>query len=75
MPVRKTNRPDLITQIVTCEEFSFINAFKADTLHVTKLLFEGEGAAIRKGLYEQFRECYENAIFVVSSNDLPASEA
>ena len=75
LPVRKTNRPDIKTQIVTCEEFSFANAFKPDSLHVTKLLFEGEGALTRPGLYQNFKEVYDNAIFVVASNALPASEA
>jgi hypothetical protein len=73
--VRKRNRENLKTQIVTCEEFSFTNAFKPDSLHVTKLLFEGEGASVRKGLYQNFTEVYENAVFVIASNALPASEA
>ena len=75
LPVRKRNREDIQTQIVTCEEFSFINAFRPDSLHVTKLLFEGEGASVRKGLYQNFTEVYESAIFVVASNALPAGEA
>jgi len=65
----------LKVQVVTCEEFSFKHAFHPDNLHVAKLLFEGEGASVRTGLYKQFEETYKNAIFVIASNQLPASEA
>ena len=36
LPLKERNRPDLKTQIVTCEEFSIVNAFKPGCLHVTK---------------------------------------
>lgn len=42
---------------------------------MTKLLFEGEGASVRKDLYQQFKGCYDQVTFVVASNALPASEA
>jgi len=42
----------LKVQVVTCEEFSFKHAFHDDNLHVTKQLFEGEGASVRTGLYK-----------------------
>ena len=43
--------------------------------NVTNQLFEGQGASIRKDLYLKFEEVYENAVFLVSSNDLPATRA
>ena len=52
LPLKERNRPELKTQIVTCEEFSSNNAFKEDCRHVTKQLFEGSGALIRKGLFQ-----------------------
>ena len=44
MPVKKTNKPHIKTQLVTSGEFGIEHAFKADNIHVTKLLFEGDGA-------------------------------
>lgn len=35
----------------------------------------GEGASVRKDLYEQFKECYRDVAIVIASNKLPASEA
>ena len=52
LPLKERHRPELKTQIVTCEEFSSANAFKGDCIHVTKLLFEGQGALIRTGLFQ-----------------------
>ena len=61
--------------MVTCEEFNWKSAFGADNLHVTKMLFEGQGAEVRTGLYKQFENAYKSATFVIASNQLPASEA
>ena len=36
---------------------------------------EGAGANVRSDLYAHFQSTYENAIVVVGSNKLPASEA
>ena len=41
LPVRERVNPELMTQLVTCEEFNFKQAFSEGTLEVTKLLFEG----------------------------------
>lgn len=61
--------------MVVSPEFSFKNAFRSNTLHATKLLFEGKGALIRTGLYKQFENAYKGCTFIVGSNYLPASEA
>ena len=53
---------------MTCEEFNFKHAFAEGTLEVTKLLFEGEGASIRKDLYAMFQKAYKDVIFCVASN-------
>lgn len=73
--MRERNNPSVQTQIATCEEFSFKNAFADGNLHVTKTLMEGEGASVRKDLFAPFTECYKDAVFVIASNTLPASEA
>ena len=39
------------------------------------MLLEGEGANVRKDLYEKFAPSYEDTAFVISSNDLPGTEA
>jgi hypothetical protein len=39
------------------------------------MLFEGEGANVRKDLYASFMSSYEDAVFVVASNKLPGTEA
>ena len=74
MPVTKTNKPLIKTQLVTSKEFGIKHAFNQDNIHLTKMLFEGAGGLVRSGLYKQFRECYEHAVFVVASNKLPGSE-
>ena len=68
LPVKERNRSDLVTQVVTCEEFNFKHAFAEGTLEVTKLLFEGEGASVRKDLYAMFQKAYKDVIFCVASN-------
>lgn len=75
LPVKKRYNGNIKTQLVTCEEFSFKNAFSDANYHVTKMLFEGEGANVRKDLYAQFEPCYEDVAFVVASNKLPGTEA
>ena len=75
LPVKKRYNMQVKTQLVTCEEFSFKNAFSDANLHVTKMLLEGEGANVRKDLYEKFAPSYEDASFVISSNELPGTEA
>ena len=72
LPIRKRSNPHLKTQLVTCEEFNFANAFREGNRQVTKLLFEGESPSVREGLYKPFSECYENAIFILGSNVLPS---
>jgi hypothetical protein len=67
--------PEIKIQLVTCEEFAFKNAFSKENRHVTKMLFEGEGANVRPDLYAQFGINYEGAAFFVASNTLPGTEA
>lgn len=74
MPVRERNMPDIKSQLLTCEEFNFKEAFADGNLAVTKLLMEGEGANVRKDLFAQFQSCYKDVIVVVGSNKLPATE-
>jgi hypothetical protein len=61
--------------MVSCEEFGLSNAFARGSVHVTKSLFEGNGASVRCGLYKQFDKKYEKAVFVIASNVLPAAES
>lgn len=51
LPVKTKTNPLVKTQLVTCEEFSFKTAFSDNNYHVSKMLFEGEGASVRKDLY------------------------
>ena len=71
LPLRDSNRDDLMTQVVVNEEFDWEMAFGQNTLHVTKSLFDGSGGSLRQDLYEKFKECYGGAVFVVASNELP----
>ena len=41
---------------------------------MTKLLFEGQGANVRQGLYKQFQLAYQDTVFLISTNGLPATE-
>ena len=75
LPVRLRNLSKIREQLVTCEEFNNTHGFSKDQLHVTKLLFEGQGASVRPDLYKPFTPGYEDAVFVVASNRLPAQEA
>jgi len=75
LPVKKRCNPRIKTQVVTCEEFSFKNAFSDANYHVTKMLFEGEGANVRKDLYAGFEPTYQDVAFVIASNKLPGTEA
>ena len=75
LPIRKRYNPLIKTQLVTSEEFAFKDAFADSNTHVTKLLFEGEGASVRRDLYAQFTECYRDVAIIIASNKLPASEA
>jgi hypothetical protein len=50
-PIAKKTNSKVTTQIVTCEEFNWKVAFNAENTEITKLLFEGEGAQLREGLY------------------------
>jgi len=75
MPIRYRNLPQIKTQLLTCEEFNFKDAFADNNLAVTKLLMEGEGASVRKDLFAQFQACYRDVVVIVGSNKLPASEA
>jgi len=43
MPVKKTNKPLIKTQLVTSKEFGIKHACSSENIHVTKLLFEGDG--------------------------------
>ena len=52
LPVRKRSNPTIKTQVVTCEEFNYVNALNQEGRQTCKLLFEGEGAPIRSGLYK-----------------------
>ena len=74
LPVRKRNRPELEAQIVTCEEFNPTTALGKGILPTTKLLFEGQGANVRDGLYQPHKHMYESAVFVISSNRLPGQD-
>ena len=60
--------------MVTCEEFSCEHAFSKAQIHMTKLLFEGEGAMTREDLYKSHVNRYKNAIFLIGTNDLPCQE-
>jgi hypothetical protein len=75
LPVRERTNPLIKTQLITCEEFSFKNAFSDANYHVTKMLFEGEGASVRKDLYAQFVEAYKDVGIIIASNNLPGTEA
>ncbi len=39
-----------------------------------KLLFEGRAANVRQGLYKQFQLAYQDTVFLISTNGLPATE-
>lgn len=75
LPVRERSNPLIKTQLITCEEFSFKNAFSDPNYHVTKMLFEGEGTLARPDLYAQFTKAYKDVGIIVASNSLPATEA
>ena len=51
------------------------NAFARGNVHVTKSLFEGNGAKVRTNLYKQFVHKYTKTVFVLASNALPAAES
>ena len=75
LPISKRTKPEIMRQILSSEEFSFKDAFTESNRAVTKQLMEGRGATVRADLYKQFDTAYKNAIVVVASNKLPASEA
>ena len=75
LPITRRNKDKIKTQILSSEEFNFGEAFSDKNLNVTKLLMEGRGASIRNDLYASFETVYEDAIVVVGSNKLPATEA
>lgn len=75
LPVRERSNSLIETQLITCEEFSFKNAFSDANYHVTKMLFEGEGASVRKDLYAQFTNSYKDVGIIIASNTLPGTEA
>ena len=52
LPVTKTNRPSVETQLVTCEEFAKSNAFSKENLPNTKKIFQGTGAAVQENLFK-----------------------
>ena len=74
MPEKFNNLPEIKDQVVTCEEFNVTHGFSKESLHMTKTLFEGAGALVRKDLYLSHTLKYKDAVFVVASNELPASE-
>jgi len=74
LPEQSTSRPELKTQLVTCEEFDFHTAFGPSTIETTKLLFEGRSGFTRVGPYQQFETRFCNASFLVASNTLPADD-
>ena len=75
-PVREQYLTEsIIPQIVSSEEFNFKEAFADGAIATTKLLMEGAGMNVRNDLFAQFKTCYKDAIVVIASNKLPASEA
>ena len=52
IPSSNHTRPEIKTQLVTCEEFDFHTAFGPSTLETTKLLFEGQSGLTRPGPYK-----------------------
>ena len=75
LPVKNRCNSLIQTQLVTFEAFSFKHAFSDGNYHVTKMLFEGEGASVRKDLYATFEPAYKDVAFVIASNKLPGTEA
>ena len=65
----------MVPQVVICEEFDSGTAFMEGKLEATKLLFEGRGGMIRHNLYDKFYRAYEDCVFIIATNKLPASEA
>ena len=75
LPDTEVTRPDLKTQLVTCEEFDFHTAFGPSTINTTKLLFEGRAGLTRTGPYKQYGKRFGNASFLIASNTIPQDEA
>ena len=71
LPATSTTRPELTTQLVTCEEFDYNTAFSPAVAEATKILFEGRGGLTRVGPFKQFDKRFEDARFVLASNRLP----
>lgn len=71
LPPIKKFRPELVTQLVTCEEFCFQSAFGPTQIETTKLMFEGQGCSFRKGPYKPFETRYTGAVCVIASNTMP----
>ena len=74
LPVNKTNRPEIQTQLVTCEEFNRSAAFNQQNFSNTKMLFQGTGASVQENLFAQHTPAYPGAVFVLASNALPCYE-
>ena len=75
LPAKGVSRPEIVSQLVTCEEFDFFTAFGLATLETTKQLFEGRSGLTRVGPYKQYGERFGDACFVLASNTLPNDEA